>query len=125
MLWFRVLSCFRLLLCVALPARCLFLLVCLVVVCFRLPCASDRRLAGCMSFCLWLVLALPLSLFCAFSSSGCFSSSIVAVAPVTLSSPVPFGGFVSGFLRRLLPPFLPTVSCGVLSYRHRLLVAIN
>ena len=53
------------------------------------------------------------------------SFSLVAVAPVTLSSPVPFGGYVPGFLRRLLPPFLPSVSCGVLSIRHRLLVAIN
>ena len=76
-----------------------------------LPRASDRRLAGCMSS------GLPLTGVGFFFFCCC--------CPGSLSSPVSFGGSGPGFLYSLLPPFLPTASCGVLSFCHRRLVAIN
>ena len=90
-----------------------------------LPRASDRRLAGCISSGLPLTGVGPSSVL-----SLCFSSPVgffflCCCCPGSLSSPVSFGGSGRGFLCSLLPPFLPTASCGVLSFCHRPLVAIN
>ena len=105
-------------------ARPLFLSVgCLVVVCLRclVHLTADWPGAWALGY-LWLVLARLLS----FVSLPPFVFFFFCCCcPGSLSSPVSFGGSGPGFLRSLLPPFLPTASCGVLSFCHRRLVAIS
>ena len=95
---------------------------------FFLPCASDRRLAGCMRSCVlvvFLVWSVPFWSFfflrLRLSSPGLFvfcfcllASFLVWLLLLLLPSPpCVFWLTWYDFPRRLLPPLLPTVSGGV------------